>query len=54
MARNPCQCGFGEEYFTIDEQRHQMVYARPIRLSQDCLTCHGDLPEISRSHPARK
>lgn len=30
------------EYSYIDEANNQMVYARPIRLSQDCLVCHGD------------
>jgi methyl-accepting chemotaxis protein len=31
-----------EEYFGVDEARNEMVYARPILLSEDCLACHGD------------
>ncbi|MEM6560489.1 MAG: methyl-accepting chemotaxis protein [Planctomycetota bacterium] len=31
-----------EEYFRVDEDANQLVYARPIRLTQDCLACHGD------------
>lgn len=30
------------EYIQVDEGRNEIVYARPIRLSQDCLACHGD------------
>jgi methyl-accepting chemotaxis protein len=30
------------EYFAVDEARNEMVYARPILLSEDCMTCHGD------------
>ncbi len=29
------------EYFSVDEAHNQIVYARPIRLSEDCLLCHG-------------
>jgi methyl-accepting chemotaxis protein len=29
------------EYFEVDSVRNQMVYARPIRLSSDCMGCHG-------------
>ena len=29
------------EYFAIDEAHNQVVYARPIRLTDDCLGCHG-------------
>jgi methyl-accepting chemotaxis protein len=29
------------EYFAVDEAHNQIVYARPIRLSADCLICHG-------------
>jgi methyl-accepting chemotaxis protein len=29
------------EYFGIDEAHNQIVYARPIRLTDDCLVCHG-------------
>ena len=31
-----------EEYFKIDEVKGQIVFARPIKLSADCLACHGD------------
>jgi methyl-accepting chemotaxis protein len=31
-----------EEYFMADRAANLIVYARPIRLTQDCLTCHGD------------
>ncbi len=30
-----------QEYFEVDSSRGQIVYARPIRLTPDCLTCHG-------------
>ena len=30
-----------EEYFEVDPARNEMVYARPIRLSKDCMGCHG-------------
>lgn len=31
-----------EEYFAVDEDHDDIIYARPIRLSADCLACHGD------------
>lgn len=31
-----------QEYFQIDEKNNQIVYARPIHLTADCLSCHGD------------
>ncbi|MGC4054809.1 MAG: methyl-accepting chemotaxis protein [Paludibaculum sp.] len=31
-----------EDYFAVDEDRDDIVYARPIRLTGDCLACHGD------------
>jgi methyl-accepting chemotaxis protein len=31
-----------DEYFREDRANNQIVYARPITLSRDCLTCHGD------------
>ncbi len=34
--------GQTEEYFKVDRANNQLVYARPIKLSADCLTCHGD------------
>lgn len=30
------------EYFAVKEDAGEMVYARPIVLSRDCLSCHGD------------
>lgn len=30
-----------EEYFAIDDEKNEIVYARPIKLGQDCLECHG-------------
>ncbi|MEM8875237.1 MAG: methyl-accepting chemotaxis protein [Planctomycetota bacterium] len=41
-----------EDYFRIDEEANQMVYARPIHLTQDCLACHGD-PATSRTGDGR-
>jgi methyl-accepting chemotaxis protein len=31
-----------EEYFAEDTQANEILYARPIVLSADCLVCHGD------------
>src|ERR1019366_2286135 len=31
-----------EEYFKVDAKRNEIVFARPIVLSGDCLVCHGD------------
>ncbi len=31
-----------EDYFEVDDEAGLMVYARPIRLDESCLTCHGD------------
>jgi len=30
------------EYFHVDDSANEIVYARPITLSGDCLSCHGD------------
>ncbi len=30
------------EYFAVDPQANQIILARPIRLTADCLSCHGD------------
>lgn len=30
------------EYFTYDRARGQLVLARPVRLAESCLDCHGD------------
>ncbi len=44
--------GGAEDYFGVDEQRREIVYARPIRLTRDCLLCHGD-PATSPTHDGR-
>jgi methyl-accepting chemotaxis protein len=31
-----------DEYRSVDDAAGKVVYARAIRLTQDCLTCHGD------------
>jgi methyl-accepting chemotaxis protein len=31
-----------EEYFSVDSKKNEMVYARPIRLSEQCMICHGN------------
>jgi methyl-accepting chemotaxis protein len=31
-----------EEYFTYDKTKNELVFARPVRLSESCLVCHGD------------
>ncbi len=40
------------EYFTVDEKSQEMVYARPITLTADCLMCHGDGSQ-SASHDGK-
>ncbi|MCB0730659.1 MAG: DUF3365 domain-containing protein, partial [Ignavibacteriae bacterium] len=30
------------EYWAIDEETNQLRYFRPVKLSEDCLMCHGD------------
>jgi methyl-accepting chemotaxis protein len=30
-----------EEYFAVDSKKNEMVYARPIRLGEECMSCHG-------------
>ncbi|MGA2600308.1 MAG: methyl-accepting chemotaxis protein [Bryobacteraceae bacterium] len=44
--------GGASEYFGIDEKRQQIVYARPVLLSKDCLMCHGD-PATSATKDGR-
>jgi methyl-accepting chemotaxis protein len=34
--------GGAPEYFEVNESANEIVYARPIVLSADCLLCHGD------------
>jgi len=31
-----------QEYFTDDREHHQLILARPVRLAESCLGCHGD------------
>jgi methyl-accepting chemotaxis protein len=40
------------EYFQVDEANNQIVYARPIRLTADCMGCHGD-PRNSPTHDGK-
>ena len=37
------------EYFKADRRSNSIVYARPIRLTDDCMFCHGD-PATSPTH----
>jgi methyl-accepting chemotaxis protein len=37
-----------DEYFAVDSERNEIVYARPIYLSEDCMMCHGNPPAGSR------
>lgn len=37
------------EYFSRDRAKNELILARPVRLSESCLTCHGD-----PSHSATK
>ncbi len=30
------------EYFEVDSEHNRIIYARPIRLSTDCMMCHGN------------
>lgn len=34
--------GNEEEYFDIDESKGEVYYARPVKMTTDCLVCHGD------------
>jgi methyl-accepting chemotaxis protein len=36
------------EYFAVDKDKNEIVYARPIALTADCLMCHGD-PSTSKT-----
>lgn len=40
------------EYFEVDAARNQIVLARPILLTSDCLGCHGD-PKNSPTHDGK-
>lgn len=41
-----------EEYFYASRAANLIVYARPVRLTQDCLLCHGD-PATSPTHDGK-
>jgi methyl-accepting chemotaxis protein len=40
------------DFFQVDDERGEIVYARPVRLTHDCLQCHGD-PRNSPNHDGR-
>ncbi len=40
------------EYIKLDEAANSVIYARPIRLTADCLSCHGD-PATSKTHDGK-
>lgn len=40
------------EYFAVNEDRGDIVYARPVRLTRDCMACHGD-PATSPTNDGR-
>ncbi len=44
--------GTTPEYVSVDRAANQIVYARPIKLSQDCMACHGD-PATSPTHDGK-
>ncbi len=44
--------GETKEYVKIDDVNSKMVYAKPIKLTQDCLSCHGD-PATSKTGDGR-
>jgi hypothetical protein len=41
-----------EEHFYVDNDRREMIYARPVRLTRDCLSCHGE-PSTSPTKDGR-
>jgi methyl-accepting chemotaxis protein len=40
------------EFFKVDAERGEIVYARPVVVSSDCLACHGD-PKNSPTHDGK-
>jgi methyl-accepting chemotaxis protein len=46
------EAGDVPEYIRVDEAANVLVFARPIKLSQDCLACHGD-PVNSPTHDGK-
>ncbi|MEI6714304.1 MAG: methyl-accepting chemotaxis protein [Verrucomicrobiota bacterium] len=49
---NVLKPGTRKEYFSIDEKAKEITYARPIVMSADCLSCHGD-PSRSLSNDGK-
>ena len=41
-----------QEFVRVDEAQNELLYARPIRLSQDCMACHGD-PKTSPTNDGK-
>ncbi len=41
-----------DEYFVSDRAANLVIYARPVRLTKDCLMCHGD-PATSPTHDGK-
>lgn len=41
-----------DEYFQEDSQSNTLILARPVRLAEGCLQCHGD-PSASSTHDGR-
>ena len=44
--------GGRDEYFRVDAKKNEVIFARPIMLTADCLMCHGD-PKNSPTHDGR-
>lgn len=42
------------EYFEVDTAKNEIVYARPIVLSSDCLMCHGSAANASGANASGK
>lgn len=42
----------GADYFEVDKANQKIIYARAVRLSSDCLACHGD-PGLSPTKDGR-
>ncbi len=40
--------GKQSEYFELDKEKNEMVFARPIRLGPECMSCHGSPPADNR------
>ena len=44
--------GAHAEYVRVDRASNRIIFARPIKLTQDCLSCHGD-PATSPTHDGK-